>query len=215
MSKTRNRLLALTALGGLAIGGAAVAETVKLPARQVALGVDHFQAKTQVIDDQLDVETVVSTQAGFQTGKGLFRNPSNDNYLRAVVDKRTGATRYEVRQTLMYQGSMREYDTVAYETAAWPVQAQAIKIRDNAGRCFLFEAPELCTEEVAFSISENELRKVAAKPQAWGFKFKSPKGYEHRTAITQAEIVGLLNSVDAYRATLPAVQAQADTATGG
>jgi hypothetical protein len=215
MSKTRNRLVALIALGGLAAGGAALAEPVKLPARQLALGVEHFQAKALVLDDHLDVETVVSTQNGFQTGKGLFRNPSNDNYLRAVVDKRTGQTRYEVRQVLSYQGAMRGYDTVAYETSTRPIQVQATKIRDNAGQCFLFEAPELCREEVAFTIGEDELRKLAAKPQPWGFKFKSPAGDEHRTAITQAEINGLLASVEAYRATLPPVQAQADTAAGG
>lgn len=217
MNKTRHRLLALTVISGFAITGAAAAETVKLPAKQTALGVEHFHAKAQVLDDPLDIETVVSTERGFQTGKGVFRSPSNDNHLRAVVDKRTGSTRFEVRQTLTYQGSMRGYGegAVAYQTSAFPVQAQVTKIRDNAGQCFLFEAPELCREELAFTVSETELRKLAAAPSAWGFKFKSDKGYEHRTAITPAEIAGLLKAVDGYRATLPALQAKADTAAGG
>ncbi|MBI1683664.1 hypothetical protein [Caulobacter hibisci] len=214
---TKTHLLALTTIAGLALAGAAVAETVKLPAKQTALGVDHFHAQTQVLDDPLDIETVVSTERGFQTGKGMFRMPSNDNHLRAVVDKRTGAVRYEVRQTLTYQGSLRGYGqgAVAYQTSAFPVQAPVTKIRDNEGQCFLFEAPELCREELSFSVSETELRKLAVQPAAWGFKFKSDKGFEHRTAITPAEIAGLLKAVDGYRATLPAVQAEADTAAGG
>jgi hypothetical protein len=82
--------------------------------------------------------------------------------------------------------------------------APLTKIRDNASHCFLFEAPEVCREEVSFEISESELRRAAAAPGAWAFKFTSDKGYEHRTAITPAEIEGLLKAVDTYRRTLPA-----------
>jgi hypothetical protein len=85
---------------------------------------------------------VISTERGFQTGKGLFRSPSNDNHLRAVVDKRSGATRFEVRQVLTYMGPVRGYGEVAYQTAKWPVQAPVTKIKDNASHCFVFEAPE-------------------------------------------------------------------------
>jgi len=215
MKTTRNTLMALTVIGGLAAAGAAAAESVKLPAKQAALTADHFHAKTQVIDDPLDVETVISSERGFHSGRGLFKSPYNDNHLRAIVDKRSGATRFEVRQTLMYPGSIRGYDQVSYQTGQWPVAAPVTKIRDNAGQCFLFEAPEICREEVAFSVSESELRRAAAAPGAWSFKFKSDRGYEHRTAITHAEIEGLLKAVDGYRRTLPAVQAAADATSGG
>ncbi len=93
--------------------------------------------------------------------------------------------------------------------------APLTKIRDNASHCFLFEAPEVCREEVSFGVAENELRRAAATPGAWAFKFTSAKGYEHRTAITHAEIEGLLKAVDTYRRALPAIQAQVDTAAGG
>lgn len=219
MSKTRSRLLASTVVATLAIAGAmagsASAETVRLPAKQAALSADHFHARAQVIDDPLDLETVVSTERGFQTGRGMFRSPTNDNHLRAVVDKRSGATRFEVRQILTYPGPVRGYGEVSYQTAQWPIAAPLTKIKDNAGHCFLFEAPEVCREEVAFDVSESELRRAAAAPSAWGFKFKSDTGHEHRAAITPAEIAGLLKAVDAYRRDLPGVQARADTAAGG
>lgn len=215
MKTTRNTLMALVLVGGVAAAGAAAAQTHKLPAKQAALTAHHFHAKTQVIDDPLDVETVISSERGFHSGKGLFKSPYNDNHLRAFVDKRSGATRFEVRQTLMYPGSIRGYGEVSYQTGQWPVSVPVTKIKDNASHCFLFEAPEVCREEVSFGISENELRRAAATPGAWGFKFTSDRGYEHRTAITHAEIEGLLKAVDGYRRALPAVQAAADTASGG
>lgn len=216
MIKTRNTLLALTLLSGVAVAGAATAEPVKLSAKQAALTADYFHAKTQVIDDLLDIETVISSERGFRTGQGkLLKSPASDNHLRAFVDKRSGATRFEVRQTLMYAGSIRGYGEVSYQTSQWPVVAPVTKIKDNASHCFLFEAPEVCREEVSFGVSESELRRAAAAPGAWAFKFKSDRGYEHRTAITHAEIEGLLKAVDTYRRALPAVQAQADTAIGG
>jgi len=215
LSKRNTRLLTLAAIAGFAVAGAASAEAVRLPAKQTALSADHFHARTQVIDDPLDIETVISTERGFQTGKGMFKSPSNDNHLRAVVDKRSGATRFEVRQTLTYPGSIRGYSEVSHQTGQWPIEAPLTKIRDNASHCFLFEAPEVCREEVSFNVAESELRRAAATPGAWGFKLTSAKGYEHRTAITHAEIEGLLKAVDTYRRTLPASQAQADTAAGG
>ncbi len=217
MSKTRSRLPTptLVAILAVAAAGSASAEAVRLPAKQAALSADHFHARARVIDDPLDIETVVSTERGFQTGKGLFRAPTNDNHLRAVVDKRSGATRFEVRQTLTYPGPVRGYGEVSYQSAQWPVAAPLTRIKDNTGHCFLFEAPEVCREEVAFDVSESELRRAAAAPAAWGFKFKSDTGHEHRAAITPAEIAGLLKAVDAYRRDLPAIQARADTVTGG
>lgn len=204
MIKTRNTLLALTLLGGVAVAGAAAAEPVKLSAKQVALTADHFHAKTQVIDDPLNVETVISSEQGFRAGQGLLKSPASDNHLRAFVDKRSGATRFEVRQTLMYPGSIRGYGQVSYQTSQWPVSAPLTKIRDNASHCFLFEAPEVCREEVSFTVSEAELRNAAATSGAWAFRLTSAKGYEHRTAITNAEIAGLLKAVDTYRRALPA-----------
>lgn len=215
MGKTHTGLLVLAVGAGLAFAGHATAETVRLPGKQTALTADHFHARTLVVDDPLDIETVISTERGFQTGKGLFRLPSNDNHLRAVVNKRSGATRFEVHQTLIYPGTIRGYSEVSHQTGQWPAAAPLTRIRDNARHCFLFEAPEMCREEVSFGVAESELRRAAAKPGAWAFKFTSAKGYEHRTAITHAEIEGLLRAVDTYRRALPAIQAQADTASGG
>lgn len=182
----------------------ATAETPDLPPKLAAMAAEQFEARARVIDDHLETETVISTENGFRHTRGLFKTPWNDNHLRAVVDKRTGATRFEVRQTLQYPGSFRGYGEVSYQTSTWPASAPLIKVRDNAQNCALFEAGEVCFEEVTFAVDEAHLRQIAeghasGSPGPWAFKFKAGDVHEHRTAIARAEVVGLLRAVDDYK----------------
>ncbi|MGR4864171.1 hypothetical protein [Caulobacter sp. LARHSG274] len=182
----------------------AAAQAPKVPPRLAAMAAEEFQARARIVDDHLETETVISTEDGFRHTRGLFRTPWNDNHLRAVVDKRTGAARFEVRQTLKYPGSFRGYGEVNYQTASWPVSAPLVKVRDNAQNCALFEAGEVCFEEVTFAVDEAHLRQIAERsaagtPEPWTFKFKAGDAHEHRAAIVQAEVVGLLRAVEDYR----------------
>jgi hypothetical protein len=187
-----------------AVAGPAVAQATKVPAKLAAMPAEQFQARTQIIDDHLEAATVISTEKAYRHTRGLFKTPWNDNHLRAVVDKRTGAARFEVRQILKYPGSYRGYGEVNYQTSTWPVSAALVKVRDNAQNCALFEAGEVCFEEVTFAIDEAHLREIAAgydaaTPGQWAFKFKAGDAYEHRAAMVQAEVVGLLRAVDDYK----------------
>ncbi|SFK04911.1 hypothetical protein [Caulobacter sp. UNC279MFTsu5.1] len=192
----------------------AIAQTPNVPPKLAAMAAEQFQARAQIIDDHLETETVISTEGGFRHTRGLFKTPWNDNHLRAVIDKRTGAARFEVRQTLKYPGSFRGYGEVNYQTSTWPVSAPLIKVRDNAQNCALFEAGEVCFEEVTFAVDEAHLREIAQRrvsgtPAPWAFKFKAGDAYEHRAAIVQAEIVGLLRAVDDYKRGLTHLDAMA------
>jgi hypothetical protein len=191
------------------------AQTPNVPAKLAAMEPEQFHARAHVIDDHLETETVISTEHGFRHTRGLFKTPWNDNHLRAIVDKRTGAARFEVRQTLKYPGSYRGYGEVNYQTSTWPVSAPLVKIRDNAQNCALFEAGEVCFEEVTFAVDEAHLRQIAERhasgtPGSWAFKFKAGDAYEHRAAIVQAEVVGLLRAVDDYKRGLAHLDAMAD-----
>lgn len=217
MSRIAPRLAgtaALAALAALGLAGSAFAETAKLPPKWSSMSAEDFQARTQVLDDHLDTETVISTEKALRHTRGVFKTPWNDNHLLAVIDKRTGVARFEVRQTLQYPGLYRGYSQVSYQTAQWPLGASLGKIRDNAGSCALVEAGEVCFEEVAFAIDEAHLRAIAvryqtAAPGQWAFKFKAADD-EHRTAIAEAEVVGLLRAVDDYKRGLTHLEAQAD-----
>lgn len=220
MSRTALSLAGSTATIATVLAVAAspaAAQTQQVPPKLAAMGAEQFQARTLVIDDHLEAATVISTEKAFRHTRGLFKTPWNDNHLRAVVDKRTGAARFEVRQTLKYPGSYRGYGEVNYQTSTWPVSASLVKVRDNAQNCALFEAGEVCFEEVTFTVDEAHLREIAARydaatPGQWAFKFKAGDAYEHRAAIVQAEVVGLLRAVDDYKRGLTHLDALADQA---
>jgi len=164
----------------------------------------QVHARTVVVDDPLEHHTVVSTERAVRSGRGVLNNSWNDNHLRAEIDKRTGAVRYEVRQALQYHGVHRDYRTVNYIGADGLVSAELTRLGDNREACI---GPDTLgcfgREDVAFEVDEATLRRVAAgdvaADPAWAFKFKAGKGAEQRDGISRAEVAGLLAAVDSYR----------------
>lgn len=159
--------------------------------------------KVTLHEDPLETEAVLSTQKVLRSTRGVLRTPHNDNHLRASIDRQTGRTRFEVHQTLQYVGGFRGFARVNYETAAWPATAPLRKVDANQAACDAIDPQSSCYEEVSFVVDEAELRRLAQAPAsagAWAFKFKPEQGREHRASLPRAEIAGLLQAVDAYRA---------------
>lgn len=161
------------------------------------------RAKVTLHDDPLEVEAVLSTRHVLRSTRGLLRASHNDGHLRAAIDRRTGETRFEVRQTVQYVGAYRNFSTVNFETASWPATANLRKLDQNAAHCDAIDPQSACFEELSFAVDEAELRRLAAGSPpgaAWAFKFKPKQGGEHRASLPRAEIAGLLMAVDDYRA---------------
>lgn len=222
MSRTATHLAGPAAVAALVLAAATAptaAQASGAPSRLATIAPEQFQARTQVIDDHLEAETLISTEKAFRTRRGIFDTGWSDNHLRAVIDKRTGAVRFEVRQTLKYAGSFRGYDQVNYQTSAWPLSAAVTKLRDNRVGCSQIEAAEICAEDVTFPVDEKHLRDVAARydpaaPGQWAFKFKAGDAFEHRTGIVHAEVVALLRVVDDYKRGLTHLNAMGGPAAG-
>jgi hypothetical protein len=160
----------------------------------------------------LEFETVISTEPAFRSGRGVLNNPWNDNHLRAVIDKRTGVVRFEVRQALQYHGLFRDYRRVNFVGAEGLTSVPLIRRGDNRDACF---GPDTLgcfgREDVAFEVDEATLRSLAASGDPagrWAFKFKAAQGEDQQLGIARAEVVALLNRVDAYRASRPAAAAR-------
>ena len=174
------------------------------PAAAKTLTAAEAQGRTAVLDDALEFETTVSTQGVYRSGKGVLKNPWNDNHLKAVIDKRTGAVRYEIHQAIQYHGLFRDFRRVNFVGANGALEsAELIRRGDNRDACF---GPDTLgcfgREDVAFVVDEATLRRIAADSaagDAWAFKFKADKGEDLRDSIPRAEIAGLLNAVDAHR----------------
>lgn len=170
----------------------------------LALSVDHFKNTATVKDSSLDLVATITTEPGFSEKRGLLGVVWNDNFIRAIVDKKTGKTTYQVYQAITYTGdSWKFYHSANYETPNGPVFVKAQSISRDV-QCSQYG----CThyEHVAFTVPESLLRGIAKthsnKPQArvwWRFKFNSKAGEDLETGMLPNEIAGALARVDQYK----------------
>lgn len=212
--------LILASLVAAAVPGLASAE-VRHPKSLLAMSPDAFHAATTVVDDPLEFHAAFSTQKAHREGWRLFNAQGHDNHLRAIVDKRTGATRYEVRTQLRYYGSQRAYRSAHYATPAG-LQATPLTLeRDARDPCATNDNNNdfncALTKTIAFELDEPALRAIAAQYRAggqhsWTFKLKDDTGADIRTGIVPAEAAGLLKAVETYRARLTTTQLARDPA---
>lgn len=170
-----------------------------------ALTVGHFKSKMEIQDDYLDTTAVFSTANGFKHGKGLLKIVWDDNFIRAYVDKKTGATSYQVYNWIKYQGrGWRLYNQANYESMTGPkakrltVIARDVNCRGSRyGGC-------THTEHVAFNIDEELIKVIADKYKpgmevGWKYKLKCKAGKDWKDGMLFQEIVALYETVQAYK----------------
>ena len=169
----------------------------------LALTPEHFRSTAKVSDDSLDTTATISTEAGFQDKRGLLGIVWNDNFLRAFIDKKTGVATFQVYQRIAYSGDWRFYQQVNYETPDGPQAVEVTSIAQDVVGCSAYGG---CTHDEAFgfSVPESLLRRIASLYQpgvalGWRFKFKAKAGDDWQDGMLPAEIVGMLQVVDAYR----------------
>ncbi|MDB5687715.1 MAG: hypothetical protein JWR77_2304, partial [Rhizorhabdus sp.] len=129
----RNLTIGLAVLAAV-LPGAAMAE-IKHPKKLLAMTPEAFRSAATVQDDKLEFETVISTEPAFASRGALFGSVLADNYLRAVIDKRTGATRYEVHQQIRYLGQRRDYSSVNYMAPDGLKQVKPLFARHGSDYC--------------------------------------------------------------------------------
>jgi hypothetical protein len=182
----------------------------------LSLTMEHFRDTATVKDDPVDAMTTISTENGFAERKGPMRMVWNDEYLRSVIDNKTGQKSFQVYAWTIYSGRLRSYETADYQTAAGPKSVPAIQIGKEMANCAVGDC--MYTERVAFPVDEELLRQLAAgnvpgKPTIWAYKFIAKTGPDYAGGLSSAEIAGLLAKVDEYTNALPAVKANATSAS--
>lgn len=200
--------------GALAMSiAAAPALAGELPRKLRAMTPEAFGAATAIRHDPLARTTTFSTEPGHVPGRASpIRHLLSDNHLRAVVDWRTGAVRYEVHQRILYWGAhardRRDYDVASYDTPDGVRVGGLIEARDgesfcpnedNWGRCAL-------TRRIAFTVGAEEVRAIAArhgsgKAEPWTYRIAERAGRHWEDAILPAEAAGLLLAIERGRET--------------
>jgi hypothetical protein len=200
------RTIILAAIMAAAVPAVANAEIAQ-PKKLLAMSPAAFAEATTLQNDRLESHATLSTEKAHRESWRVLDPYGQDNHLRAIVDKKTGATRYEVRQTLRYWGVPRDYTAAHYRGPAGMLRKVALsEARPGEDFCPLMEIMQQCpqTHVTAFEIDEATMRHIAAGYQpgardSWGFKLKDAMGYDITSGIVPAEAAGLLQAVDQFR----------------
>jgi PDZ domain len=182
----------------------------------LSLTMEHFRDTATVKDDLADATTAISTEKGFAEHKGPMRTVWNDEYLRSVIDKRTGQKSFQVHVWIIYGGRLRSYETVDYRTMSGPKSGPVTPIGKEMANCAVGDC--LYTERIAFPVDEELLRRLAAtdvpgKPAIWAYTLIAKTGPDYRGGLSSAEIAGFLAKVDEYTNALPVAKANATSAS--
>jgi len=207
MNKLMLVFAAVAAIAGCAPTVAMSPELRPTGAPEASLTREHFRNTAEVKGDSLDTTVTVNTFQGFKDGAGPFGLTTTDAFLRAFVTKKTGSKRFQLYQTIYYDGSgWHFYELANYETEGEPKAVKATVISRDVGSCSGRGRGCSHWETVAFDVDESLLRAVARRPAGdnWDFKFKAKSGNELHGHITPAEAGGLLDRVDELSGKAPA-----------
>ncbi|MGH6781154.1 MAG: hypothetical protein ACREB5_03480 [Sphingomonadaceae bacterium] len=186
----------------------AAANSPTMPRKLAKMDAEAFRSATTVNDDRLEFDTVISTRDGFRKQMRMNGSAWGDNHVEAHIDKRTGATRFEVHQSVRYLGSRRSYGTVHFEDRDGTLVARPIdRTRHGEDVCPNSDFNGDCslTKQLVFSVDEKLLKTIIARDGGWSFKFKgnrSDKSDDLLAQLAPAEVEGLLLAVNDYRARL-------------
>lgn len=154
-----------------------------------------------VRSDPLDTVISLSTEP-FYKQKGIFRTVSGDKFLRAMIDKKTGETIFQIYLWFNYSGEWILFDRMNYIGPNGLVSIEGRKIDSDIGRCSAYSCSKI--EHVVFIVPREHLEFISKGAQGgddgrWQFKLFGR--YENGQTITmlKTEIAGMLIAVDRER----------------
>ena len=124
----------------------------------LSLTPQHFFETATIKDDAMETTAIISTVEGYKERRGLLNIVWNDNFLRAFIDKRSGAVTYQLYQRIYYEARhWRSYDMVnvqtpkGVETRPVTTIGQEVLSCSGGGDCHF-------VEDLGFDVEESLLR---------------------------------------------------------
>jgi hypothetical protein len=175
-----------------------------------SLDMEHFRDTATVKEDPSDSTTTITTEKGYVDHQGLLRTVWNDEYLKGVIDKKTGQKSFKVEAWMTYQGRWRTYQTASYQGSSGPKSVPAVQLSKDLVNCAAGSCMNV--ERLEFPVDEALLRQLAAvntpgRPTMWQFKLIGKSGPDYVAGLSSAEIAGFLAKVDDYINPAPAAKA--------
>lgn len=154
-----------------------------------------------VNDDSLEPVITLTTEPVWKSNGRFTDKVRSDNFLRAFINKRSGAVTYQLYQQVTYTGDWRRFGSVNYAGDEGPVTAPVIPISQEVVTC----SHGLCVyrEALGFAVPREVLDIIASRyspdrAEFWRFRFKGRGGLDWEDRISSAEVAGLLQAVDAH-----------------
>jgi hypothetical protein len=173
----------------------------------LSLTAEHFRDTATILDDPRGAVVTISTVNGYVEHTGPLHMVWHDEFLSAVIDKKTGGKSLQVHEEITYSGPWRFYQAASFQAADGPRRVPATQIGKEAVNCPVGDCTY--TEHVAFAVDEELLRGLAAgyvpgKPVIWKYQVAAKSGPDFSGGLSNAEIAGFLARLDAYRNEPPA-----------
>ena len=174
-----------------------------------SLSADHFRDTASVSEDAENDAAIITTERGYV--ERSLGTVWHDEYLKALIDHKSGRKSFEIDVMIAYTGTLRSYRQAIIEWPAGPKTVTATLLRTETNYCQATEC--LYTEHLAIPIDEPTLREVGAtyapgRVRLVGLKLLPKIGRSYRGVLSNAEVAGFLERVDGYReapaAALPA-----------
>jgi hypothetical protein len=191
--RRRRALIAFAITAGLS-SVAAAGEPALL-----SLSARHFEETATVTEDPAAGTTTITTESGFREHTGLMRMVWNDEYLRGVIDRRSGRETFEVDVMLVYNGKPRSYEAAAYPTDSGPRRVSIAPLGREVVNCEVGDCTY--TERLSFPVDAQVLRQAAMagapdRAVLWRYTLSSKTGPAYSGGLSSAEIAGFLARVD-------------------
>jgi len=177
-----------------------------LPKRLASMTPIEFETKTQVIDDPLEPDLVISTEKAHRGSQWLNDGLADNIYLRAMVARGTGQVRFQIWHDIAYWGMRKDIYQVNY-VASGALKSNPLAIAAHRpDECPFVDEVVYCRSHktLVFDVPETVMREIAQQyqpqsRQAWSFRFKDRLGRDVTSGIAPAEAAGLLRVLDRLR----------------
>jgi hypothetical protein len=201
MTKSIMTLLRRAALTSFIVAALGISTAGAKDPALSSLTMEHFRDTATVTENPSDGTTIISTENGYVEHTGPMRMVWHDEFLRAVIDRKTGRRSLQVYAWLIYSGSLRNYESANYRTASGPRRVPVNQLAREVVNCPVGDCTY--TERVAFPVDEELMRQLAAarvpgNPDKWPYRLIAKSGPEYAGELSSAEIAGFLAKSDEY-----------------
>ena len=175
--------------------------TNSTPLAAITLNKSYFKNKLIIEKDNKKGTVKISTENGFNKKSRNKNNVWANNYITALIDKKTRHTTYQINSLIEYKDhDKHSYKEVNYNTGSESKTKEASILKHDISCLGSAYSGCIHTEHAASSIDPTLVENIAASyiegtQNKWGYKLSPKKGRDYFASLFVAEIAALVEAV--------------------